>query len=413
MSYEDYSSDPLFNPMVISGHGLPGVWRYMLPSDFAWLKLPAERLADCSDCPMVAIGEFIPSSRCCTHFAQIPNFQLGLALKDPRTRERTRSVIEKGYALPEGIELTPTHFVASTKAYAEDLFGKSDALICPFLDLDSGGCAIYAFRNSICATFHCGHDHCGAGVKYWERIEQLVGRVETALGQWVMEAVGMDPVAYLGRCDQLADRVADLAGDDPKSWSVHTRRHLWGDWFGREEAFFEACADQVMAHRDELWEIAAHRPLLMAFEYDSAVERLVSGAPPNPAGTVPGKLGDPIPISDLWYKLQLATRRLWELPYNEGQVVLNERVVIVENPKDDPTSRLYAEKPYKLICSDSNGGASEMFLTRSETAVIRLFETPRIIGEALLLLPELCALEAPKDFLAECMRCEVLCRQSD
>lgn len=401
--------DPIFNTLLISGHHLPGVWRYMLPEEFTWMKLPKEPLADCDNCPMVAIGEYLQSCRCCTHFAQIPNFQLGLALKDPRTRERARSIIEKGFAIPEGIELTPTHFVTATKAYTHDGFGKDEGLICPFIDDATGECTIYAFRNSICATFHCAHDHAAVGVKYWERIEQLVGRVETALGQWCLDEAGLGAEAYLKRCDALADRVATLAADDdPRAWSNETRAFLFDDWFGREAAFFEACGDLVMEKRDALWEIACERPLLMAFEYDFAVEGLIPNEHRNQAQTLPQNPGEPIPIEDLWYKLQLATRRLWALPYNEGAVALSGDIVITENPLSDAVSKLYKDKPFKLTRHNDDKPALEVFLTTREREALRVFETPQVIGEALLDRSELRALDEPKDFLAECMRAEIL-----
>lgn len=405
----------MFDTVSISGHAMPGVWRYMLPEDFSWIQLPVERLATCGDCPMVALDEYLPECRCCTHFAQIPNFQLGLALKDDRSRELVRQVITRGYTLPEGVEITPAHLLTALKLYDDELFGKSERLLCPFVDDRNGDCGIYPYRNSICATFYCGHDHGHVGARYWERVQDLAGQVETALSQWAMEQTGIDPEAYVRRWDQLACRVETLSGEDPRSWSASARGELWGEWFGREEEFFLACADHAMDHRNELWDIACRRPLQVAYKYELAVKRLIPSENLDDVQTIPDNPGETVPVSDLWYKLQLATRRLWELPYNESPVRLNERVVIEANPKDDPPSRLYGNKPFRVTLPAKEEGEQPLtvFLSRKEHRTLRLFETPQVIGEALLETPEVTALEAPKAFLAECMRCDILVQQDE
>lgn len=406
-------ADPLFNNLMVSGHALPGVWRYMLPKEFARLKLPRERLATCDNCPMVAIGAYTAECRCCSHFAQIPNFQLGLALKDPRSRERTRAIIQKGYALPEGIDITPTHFVSTVAAYKDGLFGRSRDLLCAFADADSGNCGIYPYRSAICATYHCGHDHCDAGAAYWDEIEDFVGQVETALSQWAMGKAGIEVDAYIERRNCLAGRMASLSGENSKSWSKEVRARLFGDFFGREEAFFEACADHVASHRDQLWQIASKQPIQNADEYDRAVDNLVAGAQPEEINTFSKSKVEPTSLSRLWRLLTTATDNLWKLPFNVGTVVLSEQIVVEDNPKNDPVSRLYESKPFRLICrtkgeTDDEDETAEVFLTTAERDVLRFFEVPRTISQSLFDRPELSAIDNPKDFLAECLRCGIL-----
>ncbi len=404
-------SDPIFTTCTIGGHAVPGVWQYMLPEDFSWMQLPAERLATCRDCPMVAIHEYLPECRCCTHFAQIPNFQLGLALKDEGSRELVRRIIAAGYTVPEGVELTPAHLLTSLKAYEDDLFGKSEKLLCPFVDTRTGDCGIYPYRNSICATFFCGHDHADVGARYWDKLQDLVGQVEAALSQWAMGKAGLDPAVHIQRWNRLADRMETLSDPkNPKSWSEAARRHLWGEWLGREETFFEACAHHAMEHRAELWDIACRQPLHVAYEYELALKGLVPTESLDDVQTIPNDPGDTIPVTDLWYKLQLATRQLWELPYNESRVGLNDKVIVEKNPKDDPTARLYGNKPFRatLPREDGEGKPLQVFLSKDENRSLQLFKEPQIIGEALLETPELTALAAPKEFLAECMRCDIL-----
>ena len=423
----NYLDGLLFEPLTVCGHGLPSTWRYMLPREFALLKLPKESLATCDNCPMVAIGAYSAKVRCCTHFAQIPNFQLGLSLKDPSSRELARAVIQKGYALPDGTDITPTHYLTTASAYEAGLFGKSEALLCPFAADDTGNCGIYPFRSAVCATFHCGRDHCEAGSAYWGIMENLVGQVETALSQWAMGKAGLDVCAYIERRNQLAGGVATLSGENTKSWSISVRQHLFGDFFGREEAFFEACADHIATHREELWQIACAQPVLTADEYDSAVEQLVASAAPdeNLPGAHSYSNAEPTSIETLWRVLEAATAALWSLPLDTGTVALSNRITIEANPMNDPVSRLYENKSFRLICptsgdiddtdddEDLEALPSEVFLTAAEREALRLFESPRTIDQFLLDTPELSALENPKDFLAECLRCGILCKSDE
>lgn len=249
-----------------------------------------------------------------------------------------------------------------------------------------------------------------------------MGQVETALSQWAMGKAGLDAAVYMERRNQLASSVANLCGEDRKSWSVSVRKQLFGEFFGREEAFFEACADHIATHREELWQIACAQPFLSADEYDSAVEQLAESANPDEIriGAHSKSNEQPTSVETLWRTLEAATVGLWALP-NTGKVVLGEQVSIEANPMNDPVSRLYENKAFRLIVPPADTGdadsaedvPSEVFLTAAERSALSLFESPRTIDQSLLDTPELSALESPKDFLAECMRCGILGRGDD
>ena len=50
LAYVFQRDDPIFEPVQMGAHQMPGVWRYLFPEDFHWLKLPDERHATCDDC---------------------------------------------------------------------------------------------------------------------------------------------------------------------------------------------------------------------------------------------------------------------------------------------------------------------------------------------------------------------------
>ncbi|MBW2736363.1 MAG: hypothetical protein JRH20_28585 [Deltaproteobacteria bacterium] len=400
------TDDPLFTALRLGNHALPGIWRYLLPRDAQWLLLPAERLASCERCYWVRLGKCREDCRCCTYFPQLPNYLVGLALKDPASRDAMRGVVETGHALPEGLLAAPRHFRLAVQSHAEDRFGEDPELVCPFLRQDDYLCGIHAYRNSICATFFCEHDHSDAGAALWQALQALTGHAETALAQWAMDQAGVSSADYLAQMNNLADDIDALSDGDGLSaqsgWSPLARDTLWGRWLGQECAFFEACADAVMARRDDLYEIACEQPLRQADAYEDA---LLAWLPEAIRGAAtPTTHGEPVPLPELWYQLQLKVRQLWALPFGEGEVQLAGGLAVHVNPKDDRFSRAHDE-PH--IVRDGNGNAL-LFCDEAQAAALLLFREPQVLGEALLAREEIEALDDARGMLAECMRRGIL-----
>jgi len=416
MTNQTPKDDPLFTPIQIGDARVPGAWRYLLPEDGLWLRLPGERWSSCDDCYRAALGDCRDDVRCCTYLPPLPNFMLGLALMNPvrsapcskggpGTAEVVGQIIDRGQTLPQGLAPTPEQFRAAVETNAADLFGHDTALVCPFMRGSDHGCAIHAFRNSICATYFCEHDHGEEGEAYWDALQALVGLVETVVAQWAMTEVGLDSDDYYTRLDATSDKIAELSA--PEGWSRQAREVLWGEWFGRERAFFEACAQQVMDHRDELFAIACATPLREARAYERAVHAWI------PAGLrdelPPLSVGEPVPIEALWYSLQLKTRQLWELPFNEGAVVLAPGAVVATNPRDDRASQLRSGWSSMITTGDDK----RLYLTADEARALELFSAPQILGEALFARPEIKALDDARRLLAECLRRGLLVLRGD
>ena len=389
-----------FSPGQPGAHPVPATWLHLL-EDLDALRLPREGVATCQSCLGVAAGLCRDDVRCCGYLPVMPNFLLGLALGDPATRAAVIPVVERGNALPHGLHPTPAQFRAALQTNASGRFGEVAASACPFLTRPDHGCAVHAYRNSVCATYFCEHDHGAAGRAYWAAIQALVGLSETVIGQWAMDRVGLDCAVYFSRLDSLANDVEALSAPGEAGWSLTARQALWGPWLGREVAFFEACAAEVTARREDLHRIASGRPLWEARVLERAV---LEWLPPALREEAPGpSRGEPVPVEDLWYRVQLEARRLWDLPFGEGPVALAPGARIVANPGKDPVERLRGGWPYRV-----GQGDQRLFLTDAETRALRLFESPRALDEALFERPEVRALDDPRDFLSRCMRRGIL-----
>src|SRR5690606_23430316 len=109
-----------------------------------------------------------------------------------------------GFALPEGIVITPAQSKATLKQNAAGRFGRDKDVKCNFLDLKTGGCGIYKYRNATCSTFFCKNDFGTEGAAFWEHLQAAAGQIEYALSWWCMGEVGLSPDDYLQRFDSLS-----------------------------------------------------------------------------------------------------------------------------------------------------------------------------------------------------------------
>ncbi|MEZ4271966.1 MAG: hypothetical protein R3C68_11215 [Myxococcota bacterium] len=368
-------NDPIFEPFVMGKHQMPGVWRYLFPEEFAWLKLPDERHATCDDCYKVKFGEYRNDCRCCTYFPELSNFLVGLGLKSA-SRQVLTPLIERRLFLPMGLAPTPLRYQRIIAAYAADRFGEEPWMVCPFVNPETFHCGVYAFRNSVCSTFFCTNDHGALGNEFWGNVQDLAGQVESSIAQWCMGELGFSHELYVQRLDSLSVDVSSMSEPDTLAWDDHVYAALWGDWCGKELVFFENCAELVMKHRETLFEIARQQAGRDALIYEKNVRLFIPEKDRHEAPEIADENTERRPIDEAWYKLQLVERRLWQLPFQEGLVCLNQAVEVIDNPRDDLWSETSGE-PFIVRTKDAATRPKVRELFGAEgVALLRLFETP-------------------------------------
>jgi Fe-S-cluster containining protein len=303
-------NDPIMRPFKLGGQLVPGIWQYMMPPSVLEMRLPKEELATCNNCPMVASGGFRPDYKCCTYHPRIPNFMLGLALDDPIAKGPVENFIRADFTNPEGTEHTPLQWIDSLSIRSDDDYGKGEKVLCSFLDQSSGGCTVYAFRNSVCSTFFCWYEDGEEGEAFWENLQYLAGQLETALAQWALEQIGFNIRAYFRRFDSLANRMVNVTDPDTKAWSKETLQILWGDWYGREAQLFKRCAEAVKDNRERLYEVAYHQGILKPTDFEIAASNFVPKKFHNQLSETDFLGGEPTPIADIEYSSTLAYRNL-------------------------------------------------------------------------------------------------------
>jgi hypothetical protein len=228
--------------------------------------VPHERDATCDECAMLDRGDapsqtksalfFNPQTKCCSYIPAIPNYLVGRILADDdsnfaRGRTTICEHLRAGVGVtPLGLE-QPPGFQAIYGQSAESLFGRSRALRCPYYMEDGGGrCGIWRHRASVCATWYCKHERGEQGMRFWRALHQLLTAVEKSLARWCMLEleVGTDALSLLFPLTPSGNRAKgiDARALDGVADPVWVRK-LWGDWAGREEAFYRQCADLVSA----------------------------------------------------------------------------------------------------------------------------------------------------------------------
>jgi hypothetical protein len=201
--------------------------------------------------------QFRPDVKCCSYYPQLANFQVGLILADASPEAaQGRAVIARQVnarlgATPLGIAWPYAYAQAYERAKSANLFGRDPALLCPyFIPADGGRCAIWRYRNSICSTFFCKFVRGAAGSAFWKEVAFLLQAIEKRLSVWCLfELSGLKLELLLDRkCEprKLADGgLRGYVDATSGQLSPHLATQIWGSWYGKEEAFYRACAARV------------------------------------------------------------------------------------------------------------------------------------------------------------------------
>lgn len=226
-------------------------------------ELPAEPRATCHDCAMCdSTGATQPTNRqlyhpqvkCCTYWPRLPNFLAGMILldEDPaltQGRDTVTARLRAGLAVtPLGLERPPKMDVLYTQIEPR-AFGRALSLRCPhYVDEQGGLCGIWRYRNGVCSTWFCKHERGVRGRDLWERVNLLLLAIEEDLARWCALKLDVDDTALelLLTPRALAGQPPRLSPSDLESEVEPARqRSHWGQWLGREQEFYGACADLV------------------------------------------------------------------------------------------------------------------------------------------------------------------------
>ncbi len=230
---------------------LPPVYKDLLSPE---LDKPAviEKRATCHDCEMCDKGTmppgveavyFRPDTKCCTYHPSLANYLVGAILRDgsPEMEEGRRRIRERIASRVGVLPLcvtAPAKYLLLYRASKGTAFGRSKALVCPYLT-DEGRCSIWRHRESICSTFFCKYDAGQDGVSFWKAFKGYVGHIEHTLAVWTKKAIAPDAKQPPDDNSITLEDLEDLPPNDA------TYAAIWGSWAGREEEYYVACYNKV------------------------------------------------------------------------------------------------------------------------------------------------------------------------
>lgn len=278
---------------------LPPVYRDLLPAVFD-RPVPEEVRATCDDCAMCGDVRphenvsFLPSTKCCTFHPQLPNYLVGALFEDPspelepgRQRMRAR-IASRSRVTPRWV--APSRKVrAIYRSARHEAFGRSETLLCPYYD--EGQCTVWRYRESYCSTFFCKHDAGDDGRELWREIRRFLDDVERSLARHF--AAKLAPELTEPRPHMTLEELEDQPPhpDDYAAW--------WGDWQGREEELYRACAGELAkmgpAELDAVLLVDAKRRLPLV---EGRYQTRMSSALPEALVLAAHARGEPIAGSD-------------------------------------------------------------------------------------------------------------------
>ena len=233
---------------------LYGKWIGQLLDD----SIPLEQAATCDSCAMCAREKseskrqafyFNPAIKCCTYIPELPNFLVG-AILDNENGDMAfgRNSIEQRLATGVGVTplgLSPSPSFTLLYRNSPAAFGRSQTLSCPHYMTETGRCGIWQYRAPPCITWFCKHNRGAVGRDFWRELHLLLVAIQQSVAVWCMSKLEMDieVMRTVLNQPQRIDAEINISGDvldgnADESW----RRSVWGNWYGREEEFYQRCA---------------------------------------------------------------------------------------------------------------------------------------------------------------------------
>jgi len=238
---------------------LPHCYANFLPPFFEQL-VPAESVT-CSRCAMLehhgsqrhASKFFSPSTKCCTHYPELPNYLVGALLSSTDAthetgRCRIKNKIAGGISItPLGV-LRPKKFTLLLKNTSLDFFGRSDTLRCPFYET-SGICSISPYWDAVCSTWFCKHNSGESGWRFWQALRGYLENLEKILSRYALLKIDAGLVSKCMTKEQPLPLTVQELDDLPPSAECY--ENVWSKWAGKETEFYKESYKVISELRQE------------------------------------------------------------------------------------------------------------------------------------------------------------------
>lgn len=235
---------------------LPELYRALFPKSLA-VQPPVEAFATCSQCAMACqsasgkSGKFQADKKCCTYFPSLPNYLVGAILSTAPKDAPSRIILQKLIQQRQGVSpagiFPPRALNALYERAREMAFGRSEALLCPFFDIQRGLCNIWQFRDAVCSTYFCKKVSGEKGQLFWDAVKAYLIHAQHTLSLYALDNLAVPNLAELAEVYMTRRYYEDKLTADDVDRRVSDRdwHEKWRHWAGREEGFFIECYNEV------------------------------------------------------------------------------------------------------------------------------------------------------------------------
>jgi hypothetical protein len=225
---------------------IPSIYHSLFP-ELLNTTFPEEKIATCDTCTLCRSTQspYI-NTKCCTYHPHLANFLIGgvfcedeknLVIGQDRIRDQ---IVNRAGVTPYGIIPSVRYSQRQKSADTQDFWSRSQDLMislrCPYYD--DGNCTVWKYRENLCVTHFCSSVGGGAGDAFWKKLNQYLKMAETSLSQYAMLQLGWRVTKIKTKAVTTADFNFE---NEEGNINEAEYKKLWGDWAGKEEAFYKDC----------------------------------------------------------------------------------------------------------------------------------------------------------------------------
>ena len=225
---------------------IPAIYHSFFP-ELLNIEFPEEKIATCNTCNLCRSSQspYI-NTKCCAYQPHLANFLVGAILTDDDRsldigKERILGRINaRAGVTPYGIIPSVPYSIRQKEVESREYWSRPHELMelqrCSYYD--NGNCTVWKYRENLCVTHFCSSIGGVAGSTFWKKINQYLKMAETSLSQYAMVQLGWPPAQIKTKAVTTTDLNIENEEGIVKD---EVYKKLWGDWIGKEEAFYRNC----------------------------------------------------------------------------------------------------------------------------------------------------------------------------
>ncbi|MNK08134.1 hypothetical protein D3C87_260620 [compost metagenome] len=237
---------------MILKYQLPRIYEGLLPKELLNFE-PQETKATCDSCAMSRPRNtekihYREDLKCCTFHPFIPNYMVGALFYDASSTKAHEifrdKIARREYALPLGM-VAPVKYQVEFNNRKEDEFGQREDWLCPYYNKENQNCNVWRNRGVVCTTFFCHSSYGKAGTQFWDKLNDYLWYVESALFEEALVMLDFSPRQIMGLIDY--HNRFDGTAAEKKSWVLPEAKskELWNGYYDDQEGFYKKSFDVI------------------------------------------------------------------------------------------------------------------------------------------------------------------------